>query len=310
MSNEIAIATQSQHVFANSQSYEAAKLMAGALSKSTLVPKEYINNLPNCLIALEISQRIGASPLQVMQNLYIVHGRPSWSSQFIIASINSCGRFKPLRFEFSGVENTDDWGCVAWTVERDIDLPKNIRTLGQAIEADLPVLKSTKITIKMAKAEGWYSKAGSKWQTMPEQMMQYRTSSFFGRIYAPDILMGMRSEDEVRDMVDVTPPESSILNNLNAAIKAGPVVTDVTTETAQESVAEEASATTEVLPPEQKPEFTLIGWQKELNNAETVDALETTYFDAAAQFQGDQIALNAITGTRNKRLAILKKEAA
>lgn len=233
--NEIAVATQSTHVFSSAEAYENAKLMAGALSKSTLVPKEYQNNLPNCLIALEISQRIGASPLQVMQNLYIVHGRPSWSSQFIIASINSCGRFKPLRFEFSGTEGTDDWGCVAWTVERDIDLPKNIRTLGQAIEADLPVLKSTKITIKMAKVEGWHDKAGSKWKTMPEQMMQYRSSSFLGRIYAPDILMGMRSEDEVRDMIDVTPAqENTVLNNLNAAI-AGEAnkVTDVPTTEAE-----------------------------------------------------------------------------
>ena len=54
--------------------------------------------------------------------------------------------------------------------------------------------------MQMAKDEGWSTKNGSKWKTMPEQMLRYRSASFFGRIYAPEILMGFKTTDEVEDM--------------------------------------------------------------------------------------------------------------
>lgn len=160
--------------------------MATALSKSTLIPKEFQENLPNCLIALEMAQRMGASPMMVMQNLYIVHGKPAWSSQFVIAAINSTGRFSPLRFAMTGEGEKRE--CIAWAVE----LGTNER------------LEGPPVSIDMAKKEGWYGKNGSKWQTMPELMLRYRSATFFGRLYAPEVLMGMREESEVID-VDATP---------------------------------------------------------------------------------------------------------
>lgn len=190
------------YVFSTAQSFESAQRMATALSKSNLVPKEYVGNMPNALVALEVAQRIGASPLMVMQNLYIVHGRPSWSSQFIIAAINSCGRFKPLRFDITG--EGDDRTCIAWTEDNS----------GYRLE-------SPPVSIAMAKKEGWYSKNGSKWQTMPELMLRYRSASFFGRLYAPDVLMGMYSDDEVRDMPemrDIT-PQDDFVADINAKIR-------------------------------------------------------------------------------------------
>ena len=48
--------------------------------------------------------------------------------------------------------------------------------------------------MKMAKAEGWLSKAGSKWQTMPLQMLQYRAYTFFARVNCPEKLLGVRDE--------------------------------------------------------------------------------------------------------------------
>jgi hypothetical protein len=173
--------------FENIQKFEEAQRMAAIWEKSTLVPKEYQNNKANVMIAMEMAHRIGAGTMQVMQNLYIVHGRPAWSSAFIIAAVNSCGRFEPLRFELSG--EGDDRTCVAWTKDKEN---------GERLEG-------TPITIKMAKAEGWYGKTGSKWQTMPEHMLRLRSASFFGRMYAPDVLMGMYSDDEAREMKDVTP---------------------------------------------------------------------------------------------------------
>jgi hypothetical protein len=51
----------------------------------------------------------------------------------------------------------------------------------------------------MAKAEGWSTKSGSKWLTMPELMLRYRSAAFFARIYAPDITLGMQTAEEVYD---------------------------------------------------------------------------------------------------------------
>lgn len=165
--------------------FELAQRMATALSKSTLIPKEFQDNLPNCLIALEMAHRMGASPMMVMQNLYIVHGKPAWSSQFVIAAINSTGRFSPLRFDMKGEKDTRE--CYAWANE-----------LGTGERLEGPP-----VSMAMAKAEGWSTKNGSKWQTLPELMLRYRAATFFGRLYAPEVLMGMKEESEVID-VDAT----------------------------------------------------------------------------------------------------------
>lgn len=155
------------------------------LSSSSLVPKDYQGRLDNCLIALEMSHRIGASPLMVMQNLHIIQGKPSWSSPFIIASINTCGRFDKLKFRKSG--EGEDYGYEAYAKDKT------------GIECVGP-----KVTMKMVKAEGWMDKNGSKWKTMPELMFQYRAAAFFGRLHCPEIMMGMHTVEEVIDVVATT----------------------------------------------------------------------------------------------------------
>lgn len=169
--------------FASESSFEAAQRMAKALCSSNLVPANFQGqaNIGSALIALEIAQRLGASPLMVMQNLNVIHGRPAWSSQFIIAALNSCGRFSPLRFDVTG--DGDVRSCTAWAYDR----------------ASGDRLDGPAVSIATAKKEGWFGKNGSKWQTMPELMLRYRAAAFFGRLYAPDILMGMQSAEEITD---------------------------------------------------------------------------------------------------------------
>jgi hypothetical protein len=182
--------------------FEHAQRVAKMLSSSSLIPKEYQGNIQNTMIALEMANRIGASPLMVMQNLYIVHGKPGWSSTFIVASINSCGRFKSLRYDLTGKD--EEMKCIAWTVEAGVEIPQGILTIDQAKEAKLPVLEGPAVTMKMAKLEGWIDKNGSKWKTMPELMIRYRAAAFFGRLYAPEIMMGMQTMEEV---IDITPSD-------------------------------------------------------------------------------------------------------
>lgn len=167
-----------------------AKLMnlafrtARMLSTSALVPKQYQNSPENCLVAMDIANRMGVSPLMVMQNLYPVQGKPGWSGSFCAAAVNGCGRFSPLEFVFVGEPGTMSHGCYATAVR----LSTGLRC------------KSETITMQMAKAEGWLNKSGSKWQTMPEQMMQYRAAAFFARVHCSDILLGYKTYEELQDM--------------------------------------------------------------------------------------------------------------
>lgn len=173
--------------FQSTQTFEDAQRMAKALASSSMVPKEYQGRLDNCLVALELANRTGASVLAVMQSVDMIHGRPSWKSTYIISAVNSCGRFTPLRFRMSGegVKRS----CVAYATDKDT---------GELVEGPM-------VSMEMAKAEGWIDKAGSKWKTMPDLMLRYRAATFFGRLYASDVLLGMQTDDELRD---VTPPGS------------------------------------------------------------------------------------------------------
>lgn len=180
---QVPMTTTTRSYFSSIEAFTTGQRMCQMLAASTLVPQSFQNNLPNVMIALEIANRTGSSPLAVMQNLYIVQGRPSWSSQFVIAALNSCGKFSPLRFAVQG--NGDNRSCYAWALESGT---------GERLEGP-------PVSIEMAKREGWFGKNGSKWQTMPELMLRYRAAAFFGRLYAPEILMGMQAQDEVEDIV-------------------------------------------------------------------------------------------------------------
>lgn len=170
----------------DSHGFELAQRAAKCLAASSLVPKEYQGNLANCVIALNMAARVGADPLMVMQNLVVVHGRPTWSSQFLIATVNTCGRFSALRYEFFGEQGTDAWGCRAWAIEK----------------ATGEKLIGTDVTIAIAKKEGWYGKSGSKWQSIPQQMLMYRSGSWWTRAYAPELSMGLHTADEVADVIE------------------------------------------------------------------------------------------------------------
>lgn len=168
-------------IWSDGEAFKTAQRMAMALSESNVVPAAYQKNVGNCLIALDMANRLHTGPLMIMQNLYIVHGNPAWSSQYIIAMINNSKRYKTeLQFEMNG--SGESLSCKAFAFTYD----------DRKVEGPL-------ITMELANKEGWVSKNGSKWKTMPEVMIRYRAASFFGRLNCPDLIMGMYSADEVRE---------------------------------------------------------------------------------------------------------------
>ena len=157
---------------------------ARMLSTSALVPDAYRQSPENCLVAIDIANRMGVSPLMVMQNLYVVKGKPSWSGSFCAAAINGSGRFTPLEYVFVGEPGQPTYGCYATAIRAS----NGVRCF------------SDTVTLAMAQKEGWLNKPGSKWQTMPVQMMMYRAAAFFARAHCSDILLGLPTYEEVQDV--------------------------------------------------------------------------------------------------------------
>ena len=177
-------------------------------SSCSLVPREFQGQegYANTCVIVSRAWRLGMDPLDLMQNSYVIHGRVVFSSPFVIAIINGCGRFEPLRYEMSG--KGDDLACYAVAKEK----------------ATGKVLKGPTVTMAMAKAEGWATKNGNKWRTMPELMIQYRSATFWGRLYASDVLLGIQSRDEIVDIEPVS--VSSPVADLNAKVAEQPKPVD------------------------------------------------------------------------------------
>ena len=206
MTETTTLTTTNNSVFSGIRAFEDAQRIAKALASSTLIPPQFQGQqgFANCLVALEIAGRMNISPFLCMQHLHIIHGRPSWSSAFIIAMVNGCGRFTPLRFEISGEGDTLACYAVATDIKTDQEL------------------KGPTITMALAKKEGWATKSGSKWITMPELMIRYRAAAFWGRLFAGDLLVGLQTQEEV---IDVETVKVSVgIDELNAKVQAAPVV--------------------------------------------------------------------------------------
>jgi hypothetical protein len=200
MSNLI-ISPQGQTSVFDSDKFEHSQRIAIMLSKSELIPKEYQGKPQNVLIAMELAGRVNASPIMIMQNMTPINGRPSWSSQYIISAINTCGKFEPLRFKIEKKGKTEVIATF-WEnkqpKQKAVEYEEIICT-AYTKDSNGIELEGPSVSVSMAIAEGWYSRTGSKWQTMPELMLRYRAASFFGRLYCPEILMGMQSTEEILD---------------------------------------------------------------------------------------------------------------
>lgn len=224
----------------NVEQFNMMQRVSMFFASSDLVPDMYRiseNNpkekaMANCMIALDMAQRIGANVLMVMQNLVIIYGRPSWSSKFLISTVNTCGRFEPLKFKFIvngkvGKMTITEYEKV-WeksqsgksyqknvAVQKEFDGSKidNIECIAYTTKKGSDeILESSPVSIKMAIEEGWYNKAGSKWKTMPKQMLMYRAASFWINVYAPELSMGMKTTEEVIDIeyTEVNPHTSTV----------------------------------------------------------------------------------------------------
>ncbi len=185
-------------VWENKDSFNQLLRVANMLSQTSIIPQSYQNKPQDCFVAIEMANRMGVSPMVVMQNMYVVKGKPSWAGQACTMLINSCGKFKDVKHIYTGEKGKPNRGCYV-TATRISD--------GSQVDG-------VEVTMQMAQSEGWTS--NSKWRNMPELMLAYRASAFFARVYCPEAMMGVQTAEEVYD-ADSTPINAAA--SLTAALK-------------------------------------------------------------------------------------------
>jgi len=170
---------------------------AAMFAASPLVPQHLkgankAEGIANCAIVLAMAHEMNANPLIVMQGLHVIKGKAGWAAQYMISRANASGLLK---------------GRIRWRVTGK---GPTLEVTAYARLADDPAEEITaSASMEMAKAEGWTS--NSKYRTMPEHMLRWRSATFLIRLYMPEVMMGYRTADEIEDMGareprDVTPP--------------------------------------------------------------------------------------------------------
>ena len=184
--------------------WRVSKLFAA----SNFIPDAFQGKPENCFIALQLACQLKMQPFTLFNTLYIIHGKPAFEAKMLIAMANSSGVFEgPIRYKYTG--EGDKRACTAYA--------KMVST-GETVEQT--------VSIELAKKEGWYDKKDkngnliSKWRTMPDLMLAYRSASWLIRLYCPEVMYGFTSKEEAEDIIDVTPIKKSTaaekLNSDNA----------------------------------------------------------------------------------------------
>lgn len=176
----------SNEIIAELKKFELEHKKAEALCASVFFPQGLRiegNGLANAVIIYELANRMQISPFEVAQSIFIIHGKPSFETKFLVARLNQSGKLKGRLRTIINEAKTEAY-C-------------------EAIEAETgEILRGTTITLEIAKREGWLGKNGSKWQTMPELMLRYRAQSFFINEYFPEVKFGLKTTDEAEDIIE------------------------------------------------------------------------------------------------------------
>ena len=156
--------------------------LAQKIASSKMIPVSFQNKPEDVFVAMEMAESLNTSVFIIMPNLHLIQGKPSFSSVFIQSMLNKSKLIKGrLHFEFTGTGN--DLVCTAWAIDRETE---------ERLEA--------KVSMAMAIAEGWATKAGNKYKTMPEQMLSYRATSMFVRRYYSDVMLGFSTVEEASSL--------------------------------------------------------------------------------------------------------------
>lgn len=204
------------------KAYKFATIMA----KSDIIPEHYRGKPENVFIAVQTAYRMNLDPMLVMQNTFTISGKLGMNSTFAISLANSSGLFiGGIRYKVKTLDENIE-GEVTFYNNGTKDKKKvqfsniqvtaytNLKSNGEEI--------SYTIGMKEAIAEGWTTKAGNKYQSLPTLMLSYRAATLLIRTHAPEVMNGMHVVEEIEDVQasvrDVTPKAQTLSAKLDELI--------------------------------------------------------------------------------------------
>ena len=181
---------------------QEAMQIADLLAGSDIVPKDYQRKPGNILVAMQWGAEIGLQPLQALQNIAVINGRPTVWGDAMLALVRSSGLLEFIREELS---------------ENGLEATCTVKRKGQE-----PVV--SKFSMEDAKKAGLAGKQGP-WTQYPKRMLKLRARSYALRDEFTDVLKGMAiTEEEMDKEIDITPasPEANApkSNSGSSALKA------------------------------------------------------------------------------------------
>lgn len=190
--NDLIPNTAPQNAWASAESFALAQRMATALSSAAIFPTKF-KDAGSCVVIINMAWRLNMDPLEVAQNMDIIHGNPCWKSAYVIAKITTSPQWEEFDFEHT-IE-----GKVKNPTTGEMMDNKVCRVVAKRAKDGKPKYGNP-VSFKMAILEGWWGRKDSKWPNMPDQMLDYRAASFFNRLNPTAELLGLRAADEAQDI--------------------------------------------------------------------------------------------------------------
>lgn len=178
------------------------------LASSSMVPKAYQGKPADILVCVQWGYEIGLAPMQALQNIAVINGKPSVYGDAALALVQASPLCEGIDEHIDGEGTANPVAvCIA-------------RRKGR-----MPVV--CKFSVEDARRAGLWGKAGP-WQAYPKRMLQMRARGFALRDAFPDVLKGLITAEEAQDyptdeprkMRDITPAKPA--NPLDAIAPPAP----------------------------------------------------------------------------------------
>lgn len=173
-----------------------AMQFAEMVAHSDMVPKDYKGKPANVLVAIQWGAELGLAPLQSLQNISVINGRPAVWGDAMLGMVQGSGLLQSIN---ETIEGTGDNRVAVCEIQRKGYKPQVRR-----------------FSVEDAKRAGLWGRKNSNgspavWSQYPERMLQMRARAFALRDVFADVLKGMHIAEEARDIPveveDVTPPK-------------------------------------------------------------------------------------------------------
>ena len=197
--NQITTTNNNGSFLTDKNALEHTWRVATAFSKSQLVPTHFQNKPEDCMVALMMANQLNIAPYSALQNLQLIKGKVAFSSAFAIALANDRGSFAaPITWDIEGKGES-----------LVVTAKAKLKKTGEIVKVS--------VSMETAKKEGWTR--NNKYQTMPEQMLRYRSATWLIRLHCPEVLLGMQASDEITDVEPTVNVGGSPVDKINAKVK-------------------------------------------------------------------------------------------